>query len=65
MKSEALLLLKNLLDRLDADALTGRPQFLGVVSEGEREALRLLIEDAGSSPPADGTPELTEGDIPF
>ena len=42
MKSEALLLLKNLLDRLDADALTGRPQFLGVVSEGEREALRLL-----------------------
>ena len=65
MKSEALLLLKNLLARLDADALTGRPQFLGIVSEGEREALRLLIEDAGSAPPAEGASELTDDDIPF
>lgn len=60
MKSEALLLLKNLLARLDADAGTERPQFLGIVSEGEREALRLLLEDAGSSPPADGADPAAE-----
>ena len=49
MKLEAILLLKNLLARLDADVRTQRPQFLGVVSDGERDALRLLLEDAGSS----------------
>ena len=50
MTSEATLLLKNLLARLDADAGTERPQFRGVVSDDERHALRLLLEDAVSSP---------------
>ena len=41
----ARLLLRNLLARLEADSRTERPQFGGVVSADEREALRLLIED--------------------
>jgi molecular chaperone HscA len=52
---EAALLLKNLLARLDADAATDRPQFRGVVSDAEREALRELLGGVGpcrSSPPA-------------
>ena len=48
----AALLLKNLLDRLDADAETERPQFRGVVSDDERDALRLLLEDADHVPRA-------------
>ena len=52
MNSEALLLLKNLLARLDADAGTERPQFLGVVSEAERNALRLLVEGSIEPSPA-------------
>ena len=49
MTSEAALLLRNLLARLDADAATQRPQFRGVVSDAERDALRSLLDDAGSS----------------
>ena len=50
MTSEARLLLKNLLARLDADAVSERPQFRSVVSDGEREALRSLLEDVESLP---------------
>ena len=39
----ALLLLRNLLDRLDADAQADRPQLRGIVSDAEREALRQLL----------------------
>ena len=52
---EAALLLKNLLARLDADAAADRPQFRGVVSDAEREALRELLAGVGrsrSGPPA-------------
>ena len=41
-------LLKNLLARLDADAAAERPLFRGVVSDAERDALRLML---GGSPP--------------
>lgn len=46
------LLLESLLARLDADAETNRPQFRGIVSDQEREALRSLLEglDAGTQP---------------
>ena len=47
--SEARGLLKNLLARLDADAGTERPQFRGVVSDAERDALRAVL---GGSPPS-------------
>ena len=50
MTSKAALLLRNLLARLDADAATEKPQFRGVVSDAERDALRSLLEDAGNSP---------------
>ncbi len=43
-------LLKNLLDRLQADAAADRPQFLGIVSDAEREALRVVLEAAGAAP---------------
>ena len=50
MKPEtALLLLKNLLARLDADAGAERPQLRGVVSDDERDALRLLLNDQAGS----------------
>ncbi len=44
---EALLLLKNLLNRLDADAEADRPQFRGTVSDAERDALRALLRAWG------------------
>ena len=44
---EALLLLKNLLNRLDADAEADRPQFRGIVSDAERDALRALLRAWG------------------
>ena len=50
MTSEAVLLLRNLLARLDADAATEKPQFRGVVSDAEREAMRSLLEGVGNSP---------------
>ena len=49
-ESEARLLLKNLLDRLDADADAERPLFRGVVSDAERGALRAVLGVAGSQP---------------
>ena len=57
MTYEAKLLLKNLLARLDADAATERPQFRGVVSDIERDALRSLLEDqsSGTPPPRSST----------
>ena len=48
---EETLLLKNLLARLDADAGGDRPQFRGVVSDAEREALRALFGGTGAAPP--------------
>ena len=60
---EAALLLKNLLDRLDADAAADRPQFRGVVSDAEREALRELLVGGGpsrSSPPDPPVEALVE-----
>ena len=55
---EAALLLKNLLARLDADAATDRPQFRGVVSDAEREALRELLGGVGVSPPDPPAPPV-------
>ena len=49
MTSENTLLLRNLLARLDADAAAERPLFPGVVSDGERAALRSLLENARRS----------------
>lgn len=50
MTSKARLLLKDLLDRLDADVATERPQFRSVVSDDTREALRSLLEDVNILP---------------
>ena len=50
MTSEATLLLKNLLARLDADAATERPQFRSVVTDDERDALQSLLEDIETRP---------------
>ena len=44
------LLLQNLLARLEADAETGQPQFRGIVSDLERDALRSLLEALGTTP---------------
>ena len=55
---EEALLLKNLLTRLDADAAADRPQFRGVVSDAEREALRVLLGGAGVSPPNPPAPPV-------
>ena len=50
-------LLKNLLDRLQADAAADRPQFLGIVSDAEREALRVVLGAVGTpSPPPPARP---------
>ena len=55
MTSEARLLLKNLLARLDADAASERPQFRSVVSDDDRDALRSLLEDAETHPQRSST----------
>ena len=55
---EAVLLLKNLLARLEADAAAERPQFLGIVSDAEREALHVLLGAVGSSVPGRSTPPV-------
>ena len=53
-------LLKNLLERLDADAAAEQPQYRRVVSDAERSALRVMLEAGGSSstlpPTAPGGP---------
>lgn len=61
MTSDEKLLLSNLLARLDADSATKQPQFRGIVSDREREALRSLLKepDAGA-PPAPLPPTLIE-----
>ena len=55
---EASLLLKNLLARLDADAAADRPQSRGVVSDAERESLRVLLGGVGAPPPSSPTPPV-------
>ena len=55
---EEALLLKNLLARLDADAAAERPQFRAVVSDAEREALRVLLGGAGVPPPNPPVPSV-------
>lgn len=50
-------LLKNLLDRLQADAAVDHPQFLGIVSDAEREALRVVLDAVVTpSPPQPAPP---------
>lgn len=57
-------LLKNLLARLEADAAAERPQFLGIVSDAEREALHVLLgavtSPGPSTPPVD--PPVARGE---
>ena len=50
-----LLLLRNLLARLEADAATERPRFRSVVSDDERDALRSMLDDAESGIPTSGS----------
>ena len=58
MTADQKLLLENLLDRLDADAESQHPQFCGIVSDKEREALRsLLTEPAAVPQPLDPPPK--------
>ena len=58
-------LLKNLLDRLQADAAADRPQFLGIVSDAEREALRAVLGAVGTpSPPRPAPPVDPEVERP-
>ena len=48
------ILLGNLLARLQADAAADRPQFRGIVSDAEREALRVVLGAVGRpTPPPD------------
>lgn len=62
---KAALLLTNLLARLDADAAADRPQFRGIVSDAEREALREVLVAAGSATtPAEPTVEPGEAGRP-
>ena len=59
-------LLQNLLGRLQADAAADRPQFLGIVSDAEREALRVVLGAVGAPvqarpvPPVDTVVERPE-----
>ncbi len=50
LNRETILLLKNLLARLQADAAADRPQFRGIVSDAEREALRVVLGAVGAPP---------------
>ena len=50
MTADQKLLLENLLDRLDADAESQHPQFRGIVSDKEREALRSLLTEPATVP---------------
>ena len=58
MTADQKLLLENLLDRLDADAESQHPQFRGIVSDKEREALRSLLTEPATVPqPLDPPPK--------
>lgn len=58
MTADQKLLLENLLDRLDADAESQHPQFRGIVSDKEREALRSLVTEPATVPqPLDPPPK--------
>lgn len=60
MTPEQKLLLENLLDRLDADATSDQPQFRGIVSDKEREALRSVLRDFDAeAPPPEPPPDET------
>ena len=50
MTADQKLLLENLLDRLDADAESQHPQFRGIVSDRERQALRSLLTEPAAGP---------------
>ena len=63
-REEAALLLTSLLARLEADAAADRPQFRGVVSDAEREALRMLLGAVGVSPLSDRLPTGPEAEPP-
>ena len=60
----SVLLLQNLLDRLDADAKADRPHFRGVVSDAEREAMRVLLRAASGPGPTPGTPPESAVQVP-
>ena len=55
---EAILLLENLLARLQADAEADRPQFRGIVSDAEREALRVVLGAVGAPSPSRPEPPV-------
>ena len=61
---EEVLLLKNLLTRLDADAGGDRPQFRGVVSDAEREALRALLGGTRAAPLRPPIPPVEPVEVP-
>src|SRR2546426_1052828 len=48
----AKVLLQSFLERLDADASTDKPQFTGIMSSRERQALRLLLTGMPQTEPA-------------
>ena len=60
---EAALLLTNLLARLDADAAAVRPQFRGIVSDAEREALREVLVGAGGTTTPVVEPTVEPGEV--
>ena len=55
---EAILLLENLLARLQADAAADRPQFRGIVSDAERAALRVVLGAVGVPSPGRSVPPV-------
>ena len=55
---EAILLLENLLARLQADAEVDHPQFRGIVSDAEREALRVVLRAVGAPSPSRPEPPV-------
>lgn len=56
MTADQKLLLENLLDRLDADAEAQHPQYRGIVSDRERQALRSLLTEPGAGPQSPDPP---------
>ena len=69
MTANQKLLLENLLDRLDSDAESQHPQFRGIVSDKEREALRSLLTEPATvlqplEPPPKPLPEPVDEPTP-